>query len=120
MGDADVSLLDGTNESVLVYLETWNVDTDGNTITKPSVTGIEIRAWISPISYRGGGFPESLDGGFISSTRYGLRFPRSFTEVLGAQSQVEWNGNRYSVVGDPVVNNGSPRTRHVHYTIERA
>lgn len=115
-----MSLLDRTNATVTVFPEVVVADADGNTITRAASTGVVTEARVWPISYRGSGFPESNDGGFISSTRYGVRFPRSFTTVVGAQAKVEWDGNVYSIVGDPVVFNGSPRTRHAHYVMERS
>lgn len=49
---ADVSLLDRSNEIVTVFPEV-TTDSDGNTVTQPSATGIETRAWISPIPQSG-------------------------------------------------------------------
>jgi hypothetical protein len=37
--------------------------------------------------------------------------------VLGAQTQVDWQGNRYAIDGDPRIYNGSRRTAHVDYLI---
>lgn len=110
-----MSLLDTANETVTVYPEEVTTDRDGNTVTRPSATGIETRARVWPL-----GTPtEDQDGGFNTRSRYGLRFPRSFPVALGAQSQIEWNGKRYAVIGDPVVHNGSARTRHIQYQMER-
>jgi len=109
-----VSLLDTANETVTVFLEEVTTDDDGNRITRPAAEGIETRARIQPI-----GTPtETQEGGFNTTSRYGLRFPRSFPHVLGSQSQIEWNGRRWSVIGNPIRHNGSARTRHVHYVIE--
>jgi hypothetical protein len=110
-----VSLLDTTNEAVVVFLEETTTDSDGNTITRPAETGIPTRARIQPIDTP----TEKQDGGFQTTSRCGLRFSRSWPHVLGAQSQIEWNGKRWSVIGDPIRHNGSARTRHVHYVIER-
>ncbi|RAV17188.1 hypothetical protein DQP55_04175 [Mycolicibacterium sp. GF69] len=110
-----MSLLDTANEEVVVYLEETTTDADGNTITKPSATCIETRARIQPV-----GTPtEEQDSGYQTASRYRLRFPRSWPHVLGAQSQIEWNGKRWSMIGDLIRHNGSARTRHVHYVIER-
>jgi hypothetical protein len=114
-----MSLLDHANEDVVVYLEEVTTDSDGNTITRPSQTGIPTKARVQPINMISA-HTENQDGGFHTSSRYGLRFPRSWPHVLGAQSQIEWNGKRWSIEGDPIRHNGSPRTRHVHYVIERA
>jgi hypothetical protein len=51
-----------------------------------------------------------------TSRRYGLRFPRSWPHVLGAQSQIEWNGKRYAIHGEPRIfqrlpSDGSRRLR---------
>ncbi len=110
-----MSLLDACNEFVRVYPEEVTTDADGNTVTRPSADGVSTPARIWPLVST-----ESQEGGFQSMTRFGLRFPRSFQYVLGAQAQVVWNGKRYSVVGDPVVHNGSRATRHVQYILERS
>jgi hypothetical protein len=39
--------------------------------------------------------------------------------LLGAQSQIEWDGRRYSIDGEPRVYNGSRRTTHGDYVITR-
>jgi hypothetical protein len=43
----------------------------------------------------------------------------NYPTLLGAQSQVEWNGQRYTVDGEPRQYNGSRRTAHVDYVIVR-
>jgi hypothetical protein len=96
-----VSLLDTANEVVTVFLEVVTTDDDGNTATRPSVMGIETPARIQPLGYQSDS-SETQDGGFNTSSRYGLRFPRSWPHVLGAQSAIEWSGKRWSVVGDPI------------------
>ncbi|WP_083124893.1 hypothetical protein [Mycolicibacterium tusciae] len=88
----------------------------GNKLTKASDTGIETAARIWPL----GNPTEDQDRGFLTRSRYGLRFSRSWPHVLGAQSKVQWQGRKYSVVGDPVRHNGSARTRHIHYQLERS
>lgn len=116
-----MSLLDKANEEVVVFPEEVITDSDGNTITRPSATGIPTRARIWPQNQSGTSArrAEQNDGGFFTEQYYGLRFPRSFPHVLGAQSQIEWNGKRWAVFGDPVLYNGSARTRHMHYQIVR-
>lgn len=113
-----MSLLDATNEDVVVYLEQVVTDADGNDFTRPSATGIPARARIQPTGLQSDS-TEKQDGGFQTSIRYGLRFPRSFPYALGAQAQIEWQGKRWSVVGDPILHNGSAQTRHLRYVIER-
>jgi len=117
-----MSLLDSTNEDVIVYPEEMVIDRDGNKMTRPSATGIPARARIWPQSQSGTSAlrVEKNDGrGFHTEQYYSLRFARNFGHVLGAQSQIEWQGKRWSVFGDPVRYNGSARTRHFQYTIAR-
>jgi hypothetical protein len=111
-----VSLLDTASEDVVVYLEEVTTDALGNTRTRPSATGVPTKARIQPMDEES---TESWDGGYLTSSRYGLRFPRSWPHVLGAQSQVEWRGKRWAIEGDPIVHNGSPRTRHIQYQMVR-
>jgi hypothetical protein len=119
-----MTLLDSTNEVVTVFLEVRTVDADGNPLTKPSVNGVESRARIWQLSSTEkqdtAGVNTRAQLGVSTRAQFGLRFPRSFPHVVGARSQVEWNGKRYSVVGDPIVHNGSVRTRHLQYLLERS
>ena len=111
-----MSLLDSSNETVRVYPEEVTTDADGNTVTRPSEYGVFTSARIWPLTST----ESAQDGGFLTVQRFGLRFPRSFPHVLGAQAKVVWNEKLYSVVGDPLVFNGSRRTRHAHYVLERS
>ena len=43
----------------------------------------------------------------------------NYPTLLGAQSQVEWNGQRYTVDREPRQYNGSRITAHVDYVIVR-
>jgi hypothetical protein len=43
----------------------------------------------------------------------------NYPGILGVQSQVEWNGRRYSIFGDAMVYNGSRRTADVDDVIVR-
>jgi hypothetical protein len=115
-----MSLLDNgaRYQPCIVYPEVMVIDGDGNKRTKPSDIGIPARARIQPI-----GTPtEAAEGGFHTISRYSLRFPHSFNKehgVLGAQSQIEWKGKRYSMEGEALDYNGSRRTAHVDYLIVR-
>lgn len=102
----------------MVYLEEVTTDSDGNTSTRPSKTGIPTRARISPLGYKDDS-GETQDGGFQTTSRYRLVLVGWQGAPLGAQSQVEWNGKRYSIEGEPLVHNGSRRTAHVTYTLIR-
>ena len=114
-----MSLLDRTNASVTVFPEESVVDSDGNTRTQPAAVGVVTSARVWPVT---NSRPSESwdDGGFDSTSRYALRFPRSFKTVLGAQAQILWEGVRWSVIGDPISFDGSFRTRHKHYRIERS
>lgn len=112
-----MSLLDRWNAEVLVFPEEQTVDADGNPSVAPSVSPVPARAMIQPRSTE-----ESDNRGFMTESVYRLRFTRADEAalgVLGARSQIEWNGERWSIVGEPRRFNGSPRTAHWDYTIRR-
>jgi hypothetical protein len=114
-----MSLLDRGREVVTIYPEVTWTDDDGNVITKPSPVGVVAKATIQPITTD----TDDADAtGNVAGgpTRYRLRLPRSFSGgLLGRQSAVDWNGDRWSIIGDPQIYNGSRRTAHVDYTIGR-
>jgi hypothetical protein len=116
-----VSLLDSGNEDVVVYLEETTTDMDGNTRTRPSTTGIPAKARIQVQGQSGTSArrSEQDNEGYESEKVYKVRFPRSWPYVLGAQSQIEWRGERWAVFGDVNLYNGSSRTAHVDYTMKR-
>lgn len=117
----EVSLLDRGDERVLVFLEEVSTDEDGNTITRPSPTGIPALARISLQNQSGTSSrrAEQDNEGFESESVYSVKFPRSFPYVLGAQSQIEWRGKRWVVFGDARLHLRSPRTAHTSYVIKR-
>lgn len=117
-----MSLLDQGRETVLVFLEEEYVSRDGNVMTRASSVGIETRATVHPAAQSGTSsrLTETDVEGFMSETAYRLRFPRNFPHVLGMQSQIEWRGVRWSLVGKPLKFNGSPRTARYEYTIRRS
>jgi hypothetical protein len=115
-----VSLLRRGSETVIVYPEVVVVDADGNDITRASAAGTPCKAVVQPItSAVATGGSEKHDGGFLSESKYRLRLVNWPGELLGPQSQVEWRGKRYAVSGEPRIYNGSPRTAHCDYVIER-
>jgi hypothetical protein len=81
--------------------------------TRAALIGTLVRAVVQPISAT-----ENTDGGFNTESRYRLRLI-NYPGILGAQSQIEWNGKRYSIEGDARIYNGSRRTAHVDYVIVR-
>lgn len=108
-----MSLLNHGRETVTVYPEVAVIDRDGNTITKPSATGTTYRASVQPISST-----EAQAVGDQTEQRYRLRLV-GYAGVLGAGSEVEWNGKRWILDGDGRVYGSSPRTRHVEYVMKR-
>jgi hypothetical protein len=107
-------LLRGT-DAVAVYAEEVTTDEDGNIWTRPSAVGVMARAVVQPI----GAPTESQDGGFETVAKYRLRLV-GYADLVGAQAQIEWNGQRWSIDGEPRIHNGSPKTRHIDYVIVRS
>lgn len=56
--------------------------------------------------------------GFSTESRYRLRLI-NYPNILGAQSQIEWRGMRFSIVGDAMIYSGSRRTAYVDYVLVR-
>jgi hypothetical protein len=61
---------------------------------------------------------EDASVGFETTSKNRLRLV-GYPGVLGAQSQVDWQGKRYAIDREPKVYNGSRRTAHVDYLIVR-
>ena len=117
-----MSLLDrGGSETVVVYPEVVTTDADGNILTRPSSTGITVKARLQVQGQSGTSSrrQEQDNEGFESEKVYSLRFARSFTQILGAQSQIQWQGVRWAIFGDVKRYTASARTQHVIYTIKR-
>jgi hypothetical protein len=117
-----MSLLDRGRETVVIYPEVEFEDDDGNLMTGPAEVGIPTRATVqlkaqSGTSSRRADLEEE---GFETERVYRLRLPRSFTDIIGAQGQIEWRGERWVIFGDHDYYNGSSRTAHVEYTIRRS
>jgi hypothetical protein len=109
-----VSLLRRGTDTVVVFPEEVATDEDGNTITRPSATGVVARAVVQPLTSTED--PSAV--GFETESKYRLRLV-GYPTVLGAQSQIEWGGKRYALDGDARIFNGSSRTSHVDYQIVR-
>lgn len=121
-----MSLLDtgARYQKILVYPEVHTVDSDGNDFTHPSDTPIEALARLQVANQSGTSArrAEQDNEGFQTEKVYRMRFPRSFTKehgILGAQSQIEWRGQRWAVFGDATIFDASPATARVDYTIRR-
>jgi len=116
-----MSILDwGCNEDVIVYPEEVTTDMDGNIRTRASSVGIPAKARLQVQGQSGTSSrrQEQDNEGFQSEKVYSLRFPRGF-QVLGAQSELEWRGQRWAIFGDVNRYVGSRRTAHDVYTIKR-
>lgn len=105
-----MSLLHRGTDQVTVYPEEVTTDSDGNTVTRPGTVGVVCRAVVQPLS--------STEDDQGTTSKYRLRLV-GYSDLLGAQSAVEWNGKRYAIDGDPLVYNGSRRTAHVEYRMVR-
>lgn len=117
-----MSLLDrGCSEDVVVFLEEVVTDMDGNIRTRASSVGITTKARLQVQGQSGTSSrrQEQDNEGYESEKVYTLRFPRSFPHVLGAQSEIEWRGERWAVFGDVNRYTSSPATRHDTYTVKR-
>jgi hypothetical protein len=87
-------------------------------MTRASAVGVLAKAVVQPITMIGSN-SEAQEVGFETTSEYRLRLI-GYSEVLGAQSQVEWNGQRHAIDGDPQVYNGSRRTAHIDYVMSRS
>lgn len=116
-----MSLLDTGRETVIIFQEIETTDADGNTITRAGPTGVETIAAVQLAAQSGTSArrAEQDNEGFESEQVYRLRLPRSWTEDIGTQAQVEWRGVRWSIIGKPRRYNGSNRTAHTDYIIRR-
>lgn len=122
-----MSLLDTWNEEVLVFPETSWTSPDGNPMqgVKPDAVGIPAKAEIQVQAASGTSARrmEQDNEGFETEENYALRFPRAEDArigELGPQSQIEWNGARWSLNGFAARYNGSARTRRRWYSLRRA
>lgn len=121
-----MGLLDNDSRSVYedceVFLEEVVTDRDGNTITRASSTPIPAKARFQMQGQSGTSArrAEQMDEGFFTERVYDVRFPRSFPHVLGAQAKIRYAGVMWSVFGDVMRYNSSPRTRHLIYTVRRS
>ena len=109
-----MSLLDSGNQTVTVYLEESFTDPDGNVLTRAKKSGVKALARIQPVTST-----ENNAQGFDTTGTYTLRFPRSFRHRLGAQSQLDWLGERWVVTGEVARYTNSPATSHETYLIKR-
>ncbi|MGV0811752.1 hypothetical protein ABQF34_07285 [Mycolicibacterium boenickei] len=115
------SLLTKPNADVLVYPEVAVVDSDGNTITRASETGIPCKARIQNAAAPA----ESQKQGFETSEKLNIRLIGWEGGELGAQATISWGTDdlgrpkMYAVEGEPLRYLGSRRTAHTEYIIRR-
>lgn len=115
-----MSLLDQHNAEVILYPEEVTTDMDGNTRTRPSKTGIPLNVWLAPIGRTMYASPETNEIGFEISDALRMRLLQKDTDLhVGAQAQVEVDGNRWSVDGDAVQTRMKGRTRRAEYVLRR-
>jgi hypothetical protein len=98
-----------------VFPEESVTDAHGNLRTRASSTGVVCTAVVQPIAAP----TEDQSIGFETRSKYRLRLV-GYQSMLGAQAQVEWQGERYSIDEEPGQYNGSRRTRHLDYVIARS
>lgn len=118
-----MSLLDRGNTDVILYPEEVVKDRDGNTRTRASKVGIPLRVWIAPVGASGTSArrSEQDNEGYETEKHRRMRVRRQDDHIhIGAQSQVEIDGQIWSVFGDVTEYLGSPRTYHKDYMLRRA
>lgn len=118
-----MSLLDVGRETVTVFHEEVFTSPDGNTMRRASTTDVDVidncAVQIGAQSGTSARRAEQDNEGFETEIVFRFRPPRSYTRIIGAQAQVEWDGKRFSIVGDAHTFNGSDNTRHTDYSLRR-
>lgn len=119
-----MSLLDKAHQDIIVFPQESFQDDLGNVLFRPSATGYAAKAEIQPARQSGTSArrAEQDNEGYETEENYRLRFSRAHDRThpaLGQGSQVEWKGERWSVVGEPTFYMGGRRTAHIDYQIRR-
>ena len=83
-----MSLLNRGTEVVTVFPEEVTTDEDGNTITRPSATGVVARAVVQPMTST-----EDASVGFETESKYRLRLV-GYPGVLSRKSSGRTSGTR--------------------------
>lgn len=118
-----MSLLDRGNADILLYPEIAVTDADGNTRTKASDTPIPLRVQLQPVGQSGTAArrAEQDNEGYESEEVMRMRLLRRDEDiVVGAQAQVVYEGETWSVFGKPRRYFNSSRTTHWDYSLRRA
>lgn len=118
-----MSLLDVGRETVIVFHDEAFVSPDGNLMHRASTTDVDtIVNCVVQVAAQSGTSArraEQDEEGYDTEQVYRFRPPRSYVRKIGLQSQVEWMGVRWSVIGHPREFNGSDNTFHTDYTLRR-
>lgn len=111
-----MSLLNRSTDLVTVYPEVVVADIDGNQRTKASAVGTIAKAVVQTVTSS----EQASDGSVVVTEKLRLRLVGWNGAELGSQAQVEWQGRRYSVDGEPRRFHGSSRTAHIDYHLVRS
>lgn len=119
-----MSLLDKGNQTVTVYPDEQYTDEDGNIILRASLTGYEAVAVVQPARQSGTSArrAEQATEGYMTEEVYRVRFTRAHDRTmpkLGLAAEIEWNDERWHVVGWATEYYGSRKTAHIDYQIKR-
>jgi hypothetical protein len=119
-----MSLLTGTKglwDDIIIYPEIAEPDADGNTRTRPdwdSGYPAKARFQVQGQSGTSARRAEQDNEGYETEKVYKMRL-LDHPQPLGAQSVIEWHGERWAQFGDTNWYNSSPRTKHNDYTVKR-
>jgi len=116
-----MSLLNSWNTVVTVYPEKEYIDADGNRMTTWDPDNpYELKVMIQPLPQSGTSArrAEQDNEGFEIETSLRMRVLPGAAKI-DSQARLDWNGEWWSIIGDPLTYNGSKRTRHTEYTIRR-
>lgn len=108
-----MSLLDAGPHTVVVYPQVSTLDPDGNPVLGPGAVPITlVGVTLRPLSAS-----ENNELGQGTDTRYQL-YARA--APLGPWAAVDWDGQRYDVLGEPARWDGAPGLAHVTAVLRRA
>lgn len=123
--ESGLSLLDKGNETLVIYPQVSRLDADGNKVNYAdkdnpiTVRGVvQLKAQSGTSARRS----EQDDEGYASEEMYRVRLTRADTERVVdilPQAQIVWAGQTWAVFGYHDYYNGSPRTRHLDFTVRR-
>lgn len=119
-----MSLLDVGRETVTVFHAELFTSRDGNKMYRPSTTDVETitncAVQLASQSGTSARRAEQDDEGYFTEDVYRFRPPRNYIRDIHSQSQVEWRGKRFSIIGNARYYNGSNNTYHTDYTLRRS